>query len=72
MKRSRARAPARSLGRRGITSLLVVDERAEREGFEAGRARVEERLAHLFRKCSGRACAELRRQVEDFRMDELA
>ena len=47
---------------------IEAGEPAPDEAQEAARARLD----HLFRKCGTRACAELRRAVEDFRKDEPA
>lgn len=57
-----------ALARRGVESLLVLGEAGTGEAPEAARARLD----HLFRKCGTRACAELRRAVEDFRTEEAA
>lgn len=57
-----------ALARRGVESLLVLREAEPGETPEAERARLD----HLFRKCGTRACAELRRAVEDYRADETA
>lgn len=65
-------AALRSLARRGVATLMVAEEREDGEAPEAARERLAARLDHLFRKCGTRACAELRREVEAFRMDELA
>lgn len=63
----------RSLGRRGIETLLVVDDAMTPEQLAAERARVLERLAYLFRRAgNGRANALLRDVVEQYRMGALS
>lgn len=62
-------AHLRSLARRGIETLLVVDDTVAPEQLAAERARVLERLAHLCRRAGdGRANALLRDVVEQYRM----
>jgi hypothetical protein len=63
----------RSLGRRGIETLQIVDDAMTPEQLAAARARVLERLAHLFRRAgNGRANALLRDVVEQYRMAALS
>jgi len=63
----------RSLARRGIETLLVVDDTVAPEQLAAERARVQERLAHLCRRMGdGRANALLRDVVEQYRMAALS
>jgi hypothetical protein len=63
----------RSLARRGIETLLVVDDTVAPEQLAAERARVLERLAHLCRRAGdGRANALLRDVVERYRMETLS
>ena len=63
----------RSLARRGIETLLVVDDTMAPEQLAAERARVLERLAHLCRRAGdGRANALLRDVVERYRMATLS
>jgi hypothetical protein len=63
----------RSLARRGIETLLVVDDTVAPEQLAAERARVLERLAHLCRRAGdGRANALLREVVERYRMATLS
>jgi hypothetical protein len=63
----------RALSRRGIETLLVVDDTAAPEELAAERERVLERLAHLCRRAGdGRANALLRDVVERYRMATLS
>jgi hypothetical protein len=63
----------RSLARRGIDTLLIVDDTVAPEQLAAERARVQERLAHLCRRMGdGRANALLRDVVEQYRMAALS
>lgn len=63
----------RSLRRRGIDVLRVVDDSVTPEQMAAERLRVQERLAYLYRHAgAGRASQLLRRVVEQYRMAELS
>jgi hypothetical protein len=63
----------RSLARRGIDTLLIVDDTVAPEQLAAERARVLERLAYLCRRAGdGRANALLRGVVEEYRMATLS
>jgi len=63
----------RALSRRGIETLLVVDDTAPPEELAAERERVLERLAHLCRRAGdGRANVLLRDVVERYRMATLS
>lgn len=62
----------RSLRRRNIEVLRIVDETATSEQLAAERDRVAERLAHLFRRAGpGPAAAMLRAAVEGYRLEDL-
>jgi hypothetical protein len=66
-------AMIRSLQRRDIDALQVVDDSVTPEQLAAERLRVQERLAYLCRHTgSGRANLLLRRVVEQYRMAELS
>ena len=63
----------RSLVRRGIETLMIVDDTMTPEQLAAERARILERLAYLFRRAGdGRANALLRNVVEQYRMATLS
>ena len=63
----------RALSRRGIETLLVVDDTVAPEALAAERERARERLAHLCRRAGdGRANALLRDVVEQYRMATLS
>jgi len=62
----------RSMQRRGIDSVPVLDEAVDPALLAAERERVAARLAHLFRQPGpGRADALLREQLEHYRMEAL-
>ena len=66
-------AMIRSLQRRDIDALQVVDDSITPEQLAAERLRVQERLAYLCRHAGGgRANLLLRRVVEQYRMAELS
>jgi hypothetical protein len=63
----------RSLARRGIDTVLVVDDTVAPEQLAAERARMQERIAYLCRRAgNGRANALLRTVVEQYRMAALS
>jgi hypothetical protein len=63
----------RSLARRGIDTVLVVDDTVAPEQLAAERARTQERIAYLCRRAgNGRANALLRTVVEQYRMAALS
>lgn len=63
----------RALSRRGIDTVLVVDDAMTSEHLAAERARMLERLAYLCRRAGdGRANALLRSVVERYRMAMLS
>jgi hypothetical protein len=62
----------RSMHRRGIDSVPIVDDAVDPALVAAERARVEARLAQLFRQPGpGRADALLREQLTRYRLEEL-
>jgi hypothetical protein len=62
----------KSLRRRGIEMLRVVNDDFSEADLKAERARREQRMASLFRKCdSNRACQALRQRVTEYRSGEL-
>lgn len=61
----------RSLERRGIETIQVIDDRASAEELEATRAQVVARLDQLFSKSRGRASEELKRAVLAYRTEAL-
>jgi hypothetical protein len=62
----------RSLQRRDIEAVLVVDDSITPEQVAAERVRIQERLVHLWRHAGdGRANALLRTAVEQYRMAEF-
>jgi hypothetical protein len=64
-----------ALARRGIARLRVVGEAAAGAADEgdraAERARVEQRLAHLFRRAAGAGTAQLQACLLDYRLESL-
>lgn len=62
----------RSLERRGIESVMVVDDSVSSEELEAARAQALERLDHLFSKSRGRASEELKKQVLEYKLESLS
>lgn len=61
-----------SLRRRGIDALDVVDTDITDEEIAAERARVQQRLTSLFRKCNAEHTSQiLLRHLTDYRMDGL-
>lgn len=62
----------RSLERRGIEAVIVVDEQVSPELLAQAREQVDARLAQLFSKSSGRASATLRQLVLEYRMEQLS
>lgn len=58
-----------SLRRRGIDTICVIDDSMSEAELEAERARVQQRLTILFRKCNAEhACKELLQHVTDYRL----
>ncbi|HEU4851475.1 MAG TPA: hypothetical protein VFT37_04895 [Telluria sp.] len=62
----------RSLQRRGIDTVIVADDSMSPEALEEARAKVAARLERLFARSGGRASAELRRQVMEYRLEQLS
>lgn len=63
----------RSLERRGVEHLLVVDNDIPQEDWEAARRHIEERLGRLFRRCEGKgASGTLKQYVMEYRMGSQA
>lgn len=59
----------RSLERRGVGHVLVVDNEISREEWEAACRRMEARLARLFRRCEGKGASDALRQcIMEYRM----
>lgn len=60
-----------SLRRRGIESVWVVNNEVSEEELRAERERVQQRLAHLFRKCrDDRTCTVLLQHITAYRLGE--
>jgi hypothetical protein len=65
-------ATIKSLLRRDVEMLLIVDDSITQEQLAVERLRVQERLAYLYRHAGGgRADALVRKVVEEYRMAEL-
>jgi CO dehydrogenase/acetyl-CoA synthase epsilon subunit len=65
-------ATIKSLLRRDVEALLIVDDSITEEQLAAERAKVQERLEYLCRHAgNGRANLLLRKVVEDYRIAEL-
>lgn len=61
----------KSLERRGVETLHVVDNEISKADKEAERERVQQRLARLFRRSEGgRACRALLQRVNEYRLGE--
>lgn len=58
-----------ALSRRGVARVRVLDERDGDDLPDVRRARLQTRLAHLFRNGAGGADAELRAELEGYRME---
>lgn len=60
------------LARRGVDSVQVQHQRRSGPGQAPQRARIEARLAHLFRHCEGQPLADrVRRQLTELRLQEI-
>ncbi|WP_420476229.1 hypothetical protein [Noviherbaspirillum sp. ST9] len=58
----------RSLERRGVKHVLVVDNEIPREEWDAACRRMEDRLARLFRRCTGKGASDtLRQYITEYR-----
>lgn len=62
----------RSLERRGIESVIVVDDSVSAEALAQAREEIGARLDQLFSKSSGRASAALRQLVLEYRLEQLS
>ena len=63
----------KSLLRRDVEALLIVDDTITPEQLAAERRRVQERFDYLYRHTeSGRADVLVRKVVEEYRMEELS
>jgi hypothetical protein len=61
-----------SLRRRGVDAVRVEDAEVDPAQLAAERARIEQRLAHLYRRgAAGRADAELRELLRGYRLEAL-
>ena len=61
----------RSLERRGIESVQVIDDSVSSEEIEAARAQALARLDQLFSRSHGRASEELKRAVLAYRTEAI-
>jgi hypothetical protein len=62
----------KSMHRRGIDSVRIVDDSVSSQDLDAERERIALRLAHLFRRPDGGAAnAMLRAQLSAYRMEAL-
>jgi hypothetical protein len=62
----------RSLQRRGIETVIVVDDSVSQEALAQAREQASARLDTLFRNSSGRASDELRQMVLEYRLEQLS
>ena len=62
----------RSLERRGIEAVIVVDDSISAEALAQAREQAGARLDDLFSKSSGRASAALRQLVLEYRLEQLS
>lgn len=59
----------RSLGRRGVEHLLIVDTDISQEEWEAECRRIQNRLERLFRRCRGKGASDvLLQHITEYRM----
>jgi hypothetical protein len=62
----------RSLERRGIETVIVLDDSISAEALAQAREQAGARLDDLFSRSSGRANATLRQLVLDYRLEQLS
>jgi len=61
-----------SLRRRGVETVFVVNDDISAADLEAERARVQQRLAIVFRRCNtDRACRALLQRIIEYRLGSL-